>query len=143
MAEGNLVLGAPGELSAETSEDTVLDVAVGGDVADLLLRGLECLHAWVQLVVLEHAELADVANVSHGLKLVEVLLVVHEVQHEVVLHRDVKSLHLLGLSASFGHGAVDSVLRVHELVVFGSDAVNDVRSVDPGAVAIPVDVLAS
>ena len=57
--------------------------------------------------------------------------VVHEVEHEIVLHGDVKGLHLLGLGAT---GAADSVLNgvlsLHEGVVLGLDLVNDSWGVD-------------
>ena len=142
MLEGHVVLGAPGELGAQARVHALLNVRLGGDVADFLLRGLQGLHARVQLVELQHAQLVEVANVAHSLELVQVLSVVHEVKHEVVLHGDVKSLHLLGLGASLGDGALNGVLSLHEGVVLGLDLVNDTWGVNVVSVGIPVDVLA-
>lgn len=141
MLEGHVVAGAPRELGAKSRENTIFDVALGGDVTDLLLSGLQRLHTGVQLVVLEHGDGVDVADVAHSLQLVQVLRVVHEVEHEVVLHGDVEGLHLLGVGSSLGHGRVDRVLSLHELVVLGVDLVDDAWGVDVGAVTIPVDGL--
>lgn len=141
MLEGHVVAGAPGELRAESRENTVLDVALGCDVSDLLLGSLEGVHAWHELVVLDHRDGVDVSNVAHGLELVQVLRVVHEVEHEVVLHGNVEGLHLLGIGASFGHSSVDGVLGLHELLVLGVDLVDHTWSVNVGAVTIPIDSL--
>ena len=143
MLERHVVARAPGELGAETGVDAVLDVGLRCDVSNFLLGSLKGFHSWVQFVVLKHRQLVDVADVAHGLKLVEVLGVVDEVQHEVVLHRHVQGLHLLSLSSSLRHRAFNRVLRLHEFVVLGLDVVNNFRSVDIVAVRIPVDVLAS
>lgn len=139
MSEGHVVARSPRELGAETSVDTIFDVGFGGDVSDFLLRGLEFLKAGVQLGVLEERQLVDVADVAHGLHLVEVLGVVDEVEHEVVLHGDVEGLHLFSVSTALGHSAVDGVLSLHEGIVLGLDAIHDVWSVDGGAVRVPVD----
>ena len=142
MLERHVVARAPGELGAEASVHAVFDVRLGGDVADFLFCRLKGLHAWVQFVVLEHGELVDVADVAHGLKLVEVLGVVHEVKHEVVLHRNIECLHLFGLGAGLGDGAFDGVLSLHELVVLGSDVVDHAGGVDVALMAVPVDLFA-
>ena len=139
VLEGHVVAGAPRELGAETSVDTILNVGLGGDVADFLLGSLELLEAGVELGVLKEGELVDVADVAHGLHLVEVLSVVDEVEHEVVLHGDVEGLHLLGLGTAAADSGVDGVFSLHEGVVFGLDAVNNIGSVDGGTVTIPVD----
>ena len=69
--------------------------------------------------------------------------VVHEVEHEVVLHSDVESLHLLSLGAALANGSVNGVLSFHEVVVFGLNLVDDTGSVDAFFVALPVDLLVS
>ena len=141
MLEGHIVAGAPRELSAKSRENTVLDVALGCDVTDLLLGGLEGVHSWHEFVVLDHRDGVDVADVAHRLQLVQVLRVVHEVEHEVVLHGDIQSLHLLGVGAGPRNGRVDRVFSLHELLELRVDLVNDTWGVDVGAVSIPVDLL--
>ena len=142
MLERHVVARAPGELGAEASVHAVFDIRLGGNVTDFLFCRLEGLHAWVEFVVLEHGQLVDVPDVAHRLKLVQVLGVVHEVKHEVVLHRNVECLHLFGLSASLGHGAFDGVLSLHELVVLGSDVVHHAGGVDVALMAVPVNFFA-
>jgi len=140
VLEGHIVAGAPRELSAETGVDTLLDVGIGSDVTDFLLGGLEGLEAGVQFPVLKHGEGADVANVAHSLELVQMLSVVNEVEHEVVLHSNIKSLHLLGLgTTSLRDGALDGVLSLHELVELSMDVINDTWGVDGVLVTLPVD----
>ena len=142
MSEGGVVAGAPGELGTEASEDTLFMVALWRDVANFLLSELEILHAWVQLGEFHFGESGDVADVAHSLKLIQVLRVVHEIEHEVVLHGDVESLHLLSLGATgSAHGALNSVLGLHEGFVLSLDLVNDSWGVDRIAVTIPIDVL--
>ena len=125
MTEGHVVAGAPGELRAQAGVDAILDVGLGSDVADFLLRGLERVETWIQFPVLKHAERCDIADIPHGLDLIKMLAIVDEVKHEVVLHGDIESLHLLSLSASLGDGRLDSVFGLHELVVLGLDVVDD------------------
>ena len=142
MLEGHVVLGAPGELGAEACVDTLLVVALWCDVSDFLLTCLQGLHSWVKLRVFHHGKGWDISDIAHRLKLVQVLGIVHEVKHEVVLHGDVESLHLLGLSASSpADSALDSVLGLHECLVFSLDLVNDVGGVDCIAMAIPIDIM--
>jgi len=86
--------------------------------------------------------LLNISNVSHRLKLVKVLGVVDEVEHEVVLHGDIEGLHSLSLTTSPGDGAVNAILRLHKVLVLALDLVNNVRRVDVGAVSVPVDFLA-
>ena len=107
-----------------------------------MLRRLKSVHARVQLVVFKHGQLLNIADVPHGLELVEVLGVVDKVEHEIVLHRNVEGLHGLGLAASPGDSTIDTVLRLHESLIFILDLINDVGRVDVGAMGIPVDVLA-
>ena len=141
MLEWHVVLGPPAELGAEAGVDAFFVVALGCDVADLLLAGLERLEAGVELGPLEHGKLRDVADVAHGLELVQVLSVVDEVEHEVVLHGDVKSLHLLGLGASRSSDrALHGVLRVHEGLILRLDLVNNARRVDSVPMSIPVNL---
>ena len=140
MLEGHVIAGTPRELRAETGIDALLDVALGLNVADFLLTGLEGLHAGVELDELKHREGWDVTDVAHGLKLVQVLGVMHEVEHEVVLHGNVEGLHLLGLGAtSLADSALNGVLGLHERLVLGLDLVNDAWGVDRVTVIIPVD----
>ena len=140
MTEGHVVAGAPGELRAQAGVDAILDVGLGSDVADFLLRGLERVETWIQFPVLKHAERCDITDVPHGLDLIKMLAVVDEVEHEVVLHGDVESLHLLCLGAtSPAHSALNRVLSLHEGFVLGLDLVNNAWSVDCIAVAIPID----
>ena len=69
------------------------------------------------------------------------LRVVHEVQHEVVLHGHVKRLHLLSLGATCpSDRALNGVLRLHEGLVLRLDPVNDARRVDGVPMAVPVDL---
>ena len=139
VLERHVVARAPRELRAKTSVDTVLDVGLGSDVTNLLLRRLEGLHSRVELVVLEHGHLLNIAHVPHRLQLIQVLRVVDEVEHEVVLHGNVKSLHGLSLTTSPGDGRINAILRLHEALVLVLDLINNVWSVDVGAVSIPVD----
>ena len=142
VSEGGVVAGTPRELRAEASEDTLFVIALRGDVADFLLSKLEILHAWVQLGEFHLGESRDIANVAHRLQLVQMLRVVNEVEHEVVLHGDVKSLHLLSLSAtSSADSAFHGVLGLHESLVLGLDLVDDTWGVDGVTVTIPIDVL--
>ena len=142
MLEGDVIAGTPGELSAKTGEDTILDVTLRGDVSDFLLGGLKRFKAWVELPELKGAEASNISDVPHCFKLIEMSRVVHKVKHEVVLHGNVKSLHLLGLgSTSLTDSAVDRVLGFHELVILGLNLVDNTWGVDVGTVAIPVDVL--
>ena len=143
VLEGHVVFRTPGELGAETRVNAFLIVGFGCAVADFLLAGRESFKAWVELVPLEHAELGDIASVVQGLELVQVLCVVNEVQHEVVLHGDIEGLHLLSLSTSLGNGSFDGILGLHELVVLGLDIIDNAWGVDRVAVAIPVDLLNS
>ena len=142
VLEGHVVARAPRELGAQTRIDSVLDVALGRDVADFLLAVREHIDAWVKLCPLERAQRLDVANVAHGLQLVQVLRVVNEVQHEVVLHLDVERLNHFSLSARLGHSGVHRVLTLHELVILGPDLVDDAGRVDSAFVTVPVDVFA-
>jgi hypothetical protein len=96
VVEWGHVAGSPGELGAQASENTILVVVFRGQVGNFLLRGLEGFRAGHEGYHLEHGHLADVADVAHGLKLVQMSTVVDEVQHKVVLHGDVEGLHLLG-----------------------------------------------
>ena len=141
MLEWHVVLGAPAELSAEAGVDALLVVAFGRNVADLLLARLERLESGVEFGPLEHRKLGDVADVAHSFKLVQMLRVVHEVQHEVVLHGNVKRLHLLSLGATcLCDCALNGVLSVHEGLVLRLDLVDDVRRVDSVPMAVPVNL---
>ena len=141
MLEGYIVPGAPGELSAEARVDTLFVVALRRHVSNFDLGRLKGVHAWVELRPLHHGHGGNVADVAHRLELIQVLPVVHEVEHEVVLHGDVESLHLLRLSAaSLADSAIDGVLGLHERLVLGLDLVNDAWRVDGVAMAIPINV---
>ena len=142
VLEGHVVLGAPGELSAEACVDALLVVRLGSDVTDFLLARLKGLVARVELGPLHHGEGGDVTDVAHRLELVQVLRVVHEVEHEVVLHGDVESLHLLRLGATgLADSAVNSVFGFHEGFVLGLDLVDDTWGVDGITMSVPVDSL--
>ena len=142
MLEGNIVLGAPGELRAKACVDAFLVVRLRSDVTDFLLACLEGLVARVELGPFHHGEGGDVTDVAHRLKLIQVLRVMHEVEHEVVLHGDIESLHLLGLSAtSLSDSTLDSIFSLHECVVLGLDLVDDAWGVDGIAVIVPFDSL--
>ena len=133
--------GTPGELCAETGEDTIFLVAFGGEVADFLLRGLESFGSGHQLDHLEHGHLLEVSDVPHGLELVEMTGVVHEVEHEIILHSDVEGLELLSGVTESADGGIDGVLRLHELFVLGVDGRNDSGGVDSLSVTFPVNFL--
>ena len=66
----------------------------------------------------------------------------HEVEHEVVLHGDVKGLHRLSLRASSRDSSVNTIFRFHESLVLALDLIHDVGSVNIGAMSVPVDSLA-
>ena len=89
MLEGYVVARTPRKLGAKARVDAFLNVALRLDVANFLLTGLEGLHTGVELDELKHGEGWDVTDVAHRLQLVQMLCVVHEVEHEVVLHGDV------------------------------------------------------
>ena len=142
VLEGHIVPGAPGELSAKARVDALLVVALRSHVSDFHLGRLKGIHARVELRPLHHGQGGNVADVAHRLELIQVLPVVHEVEHEVVLHGDVESLHLLRLSAaSPAYSAFDGVLGLHERLVLGLDLVNNAWRVDGVAMAIPINVL--
>ena len=131
MLEGHVVARTPRELGAKARVDAFLNVAFRLDVADFLLTGLEGLHAGVELDELKHGEGWDVTDVAHRLQLVQMLCVVHEVEHEVVLHGDVEGLHLLGLGASsLADSALNSVLSLHERLILCLDLVNNAWGVN-------------
>lgn len=67
VGEGRVVLGAPGELGAHTSDDLLFLVGVGGQVADFLLSGLHALNSRAELNHLLHRHLSSVADVVHHL----------------------------------------------------------------------------
>ena len=140
MLEGHIELGAPGELCAEARVDALLIVGLRSDVSDFLLARLKGLHARVELHELHHGKGGNVTDIAHRLQLIQVLSVVHEVEHEVVLHSDIESLHLLRLSAtSLADCTFDSVLGLHECLVLGLDLVNDAWGMNGIAVSIPID----
>ena len=141
MLEGHIVARAPRELSAEAGVHTVLNVILRCDVSNLLVSGLKCLHSRVEFVILEHGKLLNVSDVTHSLKLVQMLSIVHEVKHKVVLHGNIEGLHLFSLSTSSGDSRVNTVLRIHETSVLVLDLVDNIRGVNIGAVGIPVDCL--
>ena len=98
--------------------------------------------AWVELRPLHHREGGNVTNVAHRLELVQVLRVVHEVEHEVVLHGNVESLHLLRLGATcLADSALNSVFGFHEGLVLGLDLVDDTWGVDGITMSVPVNSL--
>ena len=107
MLKGHVVARAPRELGAQTSVNTVFNVAFRGDVSNFLLRSLQSLHSGVQLVKLKHGERVDVTDVAHSLKLVKVLGVVNEIEHKVVLHSNIESLHLFRVRTSLGDGRIN------------------------------------
>ena len=82
----------------------------------------------------------DVTCVVKGFKLVEMGHVVHEVQHEVVLHGGIESLHLFGGGTAFAHGAVYAVFSFHEVNVLLVYLVNDTGGVNSFFVSFPVNV---
>lgn len=141
VGERRRVAGSPRELSGQAGGDTLFGVAVGGEVTDFLLHGLEHLGAVAELLHLEHGHLVDISDVSHHLELLEMTGVVGHVQSEVILHCDVEGLHFLGLATDSGDGGIHRVLGCHEAVVLGSDLVNDTGGVDDSFVLVPVDVL--
>jgi len=143
VGERRRVAGSPRELSGQAGGDTLFGVAVGGEVTDFLLHGLEHLGAVAKLLHLEHGHLVDISDVSHHLELLKMTGVVGHVQSEVVLHGDVEGLHFLGLTSDSGDGGIDGVLGGHEAVVLGLDLVNDAGSVDHGLVGVPVNFLSS
>ena len=134
VLEWHVISRTPGELGANAGEVTVLDVILWCQVTDLLMSCHQLLKWRIVSPELKHGHLSDIANISHSFKLVEVHSVVHEVEHEVVLHGDVKCLHLLGLRvAGFSNSRFDSVLSGHEAVVLSLDLVDDAWGVDGGA----------
>lgn len=56
----------------------------------------------------------------------------------VIVHLYVKGLHGFTSGSAFGHGTIDIVLGLHELVVFGFDSVNNIWGVNAASVAGPV-----
>ena len=54
----------------------------------------------------------------------------NEVQHEIVLHRDIERLELFSAGATSRDGSVNCVLRLDELFVLAVDFVDNALSVD-------------
>ena len=141
VLEGHVVSGTPGELGANTGEVSVLNVVLRCQVSDLLMSGHQLLEWRIVSPELKHRHLSDVADIPHRFELVEVHSVMNEVEHEVVLHSDIKSLHLLGLSvAGLGDGGFYGVLCGHESIILGFDLVDDAWGVDSSAMRIPINV---
>jgi len=143
VVEWRQVVGAPVELRADTGENTVLVVILRGQVTSLDVHGREHGGLGHEALHLHHGHLGDVADVAHSLELLHVAGVVHEVEHEVVLHRDVECLHLFGLGAALRDSGINRVLSFHEGVVLVVKFVDDARGVDALLVASPVDLLVS
>jgi len=139
VGEGRVVLGSPGELGADTGHNLFFVVGVGGEVTDFLLHGLHALNSGAELDHLLDGHLLDVANVVHHFHLGEVTHVVSEVELEVPLHGDVKSLHLFGGTSASGDGGVNGEGGSLETVVFSLELVDDVRGVDDISVFVPLD----
>ena len=141
VVEWGSVASAPRELSAHAGEHAVLVVVFGGQVGNFLLGVHEGLGARHERDNFEVGHLGEVANVAHGLELVKVTLVVGKVQHKVVLHGNVESLHLLGGVTAARNGCFDRVAGGHELIVLGVNFINDALGVNAGLVSLPVDGL--
>lgn len=140
MVEGRNPASTPVELSANTGVDTVFIQILGGGVSNFHVSSLEGLHARHKSEHLQHGGSVQVANISHGLELFKMGSVVHKVQHEIILHSDIKSLHFLGGVAQLGHSRVNSVLRLKELLVLGLDLVNNSSSVDGFSGRVEIDI---
>ena len=141
MVEGRDVAGAPRELSANSGEDTVLVVVFWSEVSDFLLGSGKLFSAWHKPYHFEETHLLEVTNVAHGFELVEVTCVMDEVEHEVVLHGNVKRLQLLSTSAAPADRSIHCILRLHELFVLAVDFVHNTRSVNALLEPLPVDWL--
>lgn len=139
MVEWRNVAGAPRELSAKTSVNTVFVVIIGSHVTDFLLAGAKSVHTGHELENLEVRHLGNVTSIAHGLNLGQMGSVMHEVEHKVVLQGNIEGLHLFGLATAALHGRVDLISGVHELVVLCFDLVNNAFSVNALLVAFPVD----
>lgn len=141
MREGWVVSGSPGELSADSGVDSVLVVVLGSEVGSLVVSGLQTVEAWHESVHLKVGDLVDIADVPHGLQLLQMAQEVHEVQHEVVLVGSFEGLHLLSAVANEGDGRLHGVLRLHKAVVLGLDLLHYVRGVKLALPLAPVDGL--
>jgi len=139
VAEGWVVAGTPRELGAQAGENTILNVVLWGEVTELLVDGSEGVLAGHEVDHFEHGHLLDVADIPHGLELLEVTGVVREVEHEVVGVGNLKLLDALALVTDLADSGFDVVLSLHESVVLGLDLADDCRGVDVAFPLGPVD----
>lgn len=139
MVEWRNVAGAPRELCAQASVNTVLVVIIGSHVTDFLLASAKGVQTGHELENFKITHLGHVTSIAHSLDLGQMSCVVHEVEHKVVLQGNIKGLQLFGSTTAAGNGTVDLVGGVHELYVLGFDLVNNAFSVDARLVAFPVD----
>ena len=103
VVEGNEVACAPVELGADTGGDTILNVVFRSSITNFLVGGLHDFDLRHQVHGFEVRKHSYITDVAHSLDLIQMASIVHEVKHEVVLHRDVESLHLLSLVAAARH----------------------------------------
>ena len=102
VVEGNKVSSAPVKLGANTCSNTIFNIVFRRSISNFLVRRLHHLNFRHQVHGFKVGKHSYITDVAHSLDLVQVARVVHEVEHEVVLHGDVEGLHLLGLVAAAG-----------------------------------------
>ena len=107
VGEWRSIARSPRVLRANTGSDSGFGPRVGGQVTNFLRGSLERLGAGHEFGHFKHGDLLDITNVAHKLKLVEMPLVVSEVQCEIILHGDIKSLHFFGSTAAFSNCSVN------------------------------------
>ena len=93
---------------------------------------------WHEFSNLHLRKLSEVSDVVHSFNLLKMQKVMSHPQVIVIVHLYVQGLHGFTSGSAFGHGTIDSVLGLHELVVLSFDSVNNVWGVNAALVAGPV-----
>ena len=141
VREGRCVARSPRKLGAQAGERGLFSVGVGRHVTGFVHGALQSLDARCQLLDFEEGHLCHVSDVAHYLQLVQMRQVMAEVQHEVVLHCDVKGLHFVSAGAAHANSGVDRELSATEVVVLLVDLVNYAAGVNSVLVAGPVNFI--
>lgn len=132
---------SPRELRGEAHGDRVLHKILGCEVSNLLLLGVVLRNLGEELSHLHSSDLSDISDIVQSLELVEVHHVVSGPEGEVVLHGNVKFLHVGGPGSALLDCTVDHELGVHEVLVLLSNPVDNIRGMDASLVILPVNGL--
>lgn len=139
VVEWWVVARSPRELSAQTWENTILDVIFGRDISKLLVDRAECLSSWHEMHHLEHRHLLDVSDVAHCLELFKMACVVRQIQHEVVGVCYLQAFNTIRLMTHLGNSWLYVVFSFHESFILHSYLADNTSSVEVCFPLSPVD----